>query len=142
MTPLNWVEGSNEAQFKITVTSPKTFKIPVDTTDYPDYVSGGLAVELKEHFHLSFVCRLRKYYLILQKPLAESIKEPLCLDSDFAKLGRSTHLHVAMQALHKFWEQNGSLPRPWNAEDAETLVALAKSLDVSINPAKSQHIYR
>lgn len=62
--------------------------------------------------------------------MAESLKSPSFLDSDFAKLGRSTHLHVAMQALHKFWEQNGSLPKPWNADDAEILVAIAKSLDV------------
>lgn len=55
MTPLNFVEGTNEVQCKITVTSPKTFKIDVDTTGYPPYVSGGLAVEMKEQFTMSFV---------------------------------------------------------------------------------------
>lgn len=62
--------------------------------------------------------------------MAESLKEPSFLESDFAKLGRSNHLHTAMQALHKFWEQTGALPKPWHADDAETLVAIASSLDV------------
>lgn len=62
--------------------------------------------------------------------MEDSIKAPSFLESDFAKFGRSSHLHTAMQALHKFQEQSGSLPKPWNADDAETLVAIAKSLDV------------
>lgn len=55
MTPLNYVENTNEMEFKVTVTSPKTFTIPVDTTNFPPYVSGGLAIEVKEHFSMSFV---------------------------------------------------------------------------------------
>eukprot|EP01127_Copromyxa_protea_P007945 TRINITY_DN1806_c2_g1_i2.p1 TRINITY_DN1806_c2_g1~~TRINITY_DN1806_c2_g1_i2.p1 ORF type:complete len:1041 (+),score=168.07 TRINITY_DN1806_c2_g1_i2:59-3124(+) len=121
MTPLNWVEGSNEVSFKITVTSPKSFKIGIDTTGYPPYVSGGLAVELKDQQTIHF------------KPLVESLKSPDFLESDFSKLGRSTHLHIAMQALHKYKEQNDSLPRPWDADDAEMLLAIAKSLDSSID---------
>jgi ubiquitin-activating enzyme E1 len=49
--------------------------------------------------------------------------------TDFAKFDRPSTLHAGFQALSQFKAQQQRLPRPRNAEDAASLVALAKKID-------------
>jgi hypothetical protein len=47
------------------------------------------------------------------EPFSEQLAKPELLISDFAKFDRPQQLHVGVQALHKFAEQNdGELPHP------------------------------
>lgn len=49
--------------------------------------------------------------------------------TDFAKFDRPATLHAGFQALSEFKAQNQRFPRPRNAEDAATIVSLAKKLN-------------
>jgi ubiquitin-activating enzyme E1 len=50
--------------------------------------------------------------------------------TDFAKFDRPSTLHAGFQALSQFKAQYQRLSRPRNAEDAASLIALAKKIDV------------
>lgn len=54
------------------------------------------------------------------------MKDPEFFITDFGKWDRPASLHAGFQALAKFVEENGELPRPRNAEDAAKVCALAK----------------
>ena len=69
-----------------------------------------------------------------QKSLRESLKSPEYFITDFAKFDRPATLHAGFQALSEFRERfSGRLPRARNAEDASTLVSLAKEFDNEID---------
>ncbi|RIA93556.1 ubiquitin-activating emzyme E1 [Glomus cerebriforme] len=101
---------------KIKVLGPYTFSIG-DTSDYGDYISGGIFTQVKQPKTVQF------------KSLRESLRKPDFLISDFAKWDRPGQLHIGFQALHKFVESHGLLPRPHNETDAEELVRLARDIN-------------
>lgn len=109
MTELN-----NCTPVKVKVLGPYTFSIG-DISSYSKYVRGGLAQQVKMPKTLSF------------KPLQEAIKSPEYLITDFAKFELVGQIHLAFAALHKYIEQHGRVPKPWNNEDAAEFVTLAKS---------------
>jgi ubiquitin-activating enzyme E1 len=109
MTELNGCEPK-----KIHVLGPYTFSIG-DTSKYSEYVRGGIVTQVKMPKIVHF------------KPLKESIKEPEFI-IDLAKFERPPQIHLAYMTLHKFIEQNGEAPKPWNEEDANSFVSLAKSV--------------
>lgn len=45
----------------------------------------------------------------------------------------SIHVHYGMQALHQFKATQGSLPRPWNTEDAQVMVTLANQIATQVS---------
>jgi ubiquitin-activating enzyme E1 len=110
MTELNGCEPR-----EIQVVGPYTFKIG-DTSNLSDYVKGGIVTQVKMPKTVSF------------KSIKESIKEPEFLMTDFAKFDRPAQLHTAFQALHQFVEQNGSLPKPYCAADADSFIEMARSI--------------
>merc|ERR1711936_1217770 len=104
----------NDQEFKIKVTGPYTFRIG-DTTAFSQYERGGVVVQVKQPKVLSF------------KPLAAAMNEMEPVITDFAKFAAPSQLHLCYQALHTWQQENaGSLPRPWNREDAERFLALTK----------------
>ncbi|KAF2880951.1 hypothetical protein ILUMI_25232 [Ignelater luminosus] len=109
MTELN-----NCTPVKVKVLGPYTFSIG-DISSYSKYVRGGIAQQVKMPKTLSF------------KPLQEAIKSPEYLITDFAKFELVGQIHLAFATLHKFIEQHGRVPKPWNDEDAAEFVTLAKS---------------
>ncbi|KAG1815327.1 hypothetical protein EV424DRAFT_1412697 [Suillus variegatus] len=111
MTELN---GCNPR--KVTVKGPYTFTIG-DTSDLGEYVRGGIFTQVKMPKILQF------------KSLRESLAAPEFFMTDFAKFDRPATLHAGFQALSQFKARHQCLPRPRNAEDAASLVALAKKLD-------------
>jgi ubiquitin-activating enzyme E1 len=103
---------------KIRVLGPYTFSIG-DTGNYSEYIRGGIVTQVKMPKVLNF------------KPLKESIKEPEFIITDFAKFERPSQIHLAYITLHKFIEQNGEVPKPWNKEDASAFVSLAKTVSAT-----------
>lgn len=110
MTELNGCEPK-----KIRVLGPYTFSIG-ETSKYSEYIRGGIVTQVKMPKIIQF------------KPLKESIKEPEFIITDFAKFERPSQIHLAYITLHKFIEQNGEAPKPWNEEDADSFASLAKSV--------------
>jgi len=102
--------------FEIKVINPYQFSIG-DTSGFSDYISGGTAVEVKKTKNMSFL------------PLAEAIERPDISIVDWAKIDNPTQLHLGMQALDAFTVQHGRLPKPWDKEDAASLVKVAKQLN-------------
>ncbi|KAL1410395.1 E1 ubiquitin-activating protein [Vanrija albida] len=110
------MEGLNGAEpRKVTVKGPYTFSIG-DTNSLGEYTSGGLFTQVKQPKTLHF------------KSLKESLNQPELFITDFAKWDRPATLHVGFQALSQFQTKNGRLPRPWNAEDAASVLALSKEI--------------
>ncbi|KAG6986410.1 hypothetical protein G7Y79_00097g101340 [Physcia stellaris] len=65
------------------------------------------------------------------QPLAEQLKKPELLTSDFAKFDRPAQLHIGFQALHEFANYHkGQLPRAHNDEDASEVFKYAQGLAV------------
>ncbi|TBU32859.1 ubiquitin activating enzyme [Dichomitus squalens] len=110
MTELNGCEPR-----KVTVKGPYTFAIG-DTSGLSDYKSGGIFTQVKMPKILQF------------KSLRESLKDPEYFITDFSKFDRPATLHAGFQALSQFEEQHKRSPRPRNAEDAASVVALAKKI--------------
>ncbi|NXD32169.1 UBA1 enzyme, partial [Spelaeornis formosus] len=100
---------------KVTTKGPYTFSIG-NTTGLGTYKSGGLFTQVKMPKILHF------------KSLKESLAQPEFFITDFAKWDRPATLHVGFQALSAFYESNNRLPRPRNAEDAATIIGLAKDI--------------
>nr|XP_037276569.1 ubiquitin-like modifier-activating enzyme 1 [Rhipicephalus microplus] len=117
------VKGMNEINtyppMKVKVLSPTEFSVG-DTTQFGDYSSGGVATQVKMPKDVKF------------KPFEESMVNPDFVVSDFAKLDRPAQLHLGFQALHVFELYCSRPPKPWNKEDAETVVTLAKNLNATM----------
>ncbi|CAG8616484.1 11157_t:CDS:10, partial [Paraglomus occultum] len=102
---------------KVKVLGPYTFSIGVDTSNFGDYIDGGVFTEVKMPKRIDF------------KSLRESLENPEYLISDFAKFDRPAQLHVGFQALHKFADIHGRLPRPHNEADADEVYQITKSIN-------------
>ncbi|KAM8711079.1 hypothetical protein ACLKA7_000242 [Drosophila subpalustris] len=106
---------------KITVLGPYTFSIG-DTSQFDAYKSGGVATQVKMPKTISF------------KSLAEAYENPEFLISDFAKLDAPATLHVAFSALGNYMtKHSGTMPRPWNDEDAAQFLDICKSLKSDVD---------
>ncbi|CAL7947644.1 unnamed protein product [Xylocopa violacea] len=120
MTELNGCEP-----IKIKVLGPYTFSIG-DTSKYTEYIRGGIVTQVKMPKILNFT------------PLKDALKKPEFLITDFGKFDYPEQLHLAFMVLH-YVEDNDALPRPWNQEDANKFVDLAKAMkeqlgsDIEIN---------
>jgi len=113
------VEGmdkiNNSEPRKVTVKGPYTFSIG-DVSSLGAYKRGGLYTQVKMPKIIKF------------QTLSQQLKTPDFLISDFAKFDRPQQLHVGFQALHRFKEMNGELPRPHNEKDAAAFLEVARSL--------------
>ena len=99
---------------------PYTFSIG-STEAYSEYVSGGLVTQVKQPVTVQF------------KPLAESIRDPEVVPTDFGKLHLSGQYHLAFQTLHEFQKRHGRPPAPWAAADQQTFLALAAELNGTLS---------
>jgi len=111
----------NDKVFKIEVLGPYSFSIG-DITGFSDYVSGGIATQVKVPKTFSFL------------PLDKAAKEPEFLMADFAKFDSPAKMHQCFFALHEFAKKNeGRLPAPWSEADAEAFVQVAKTAVTAVN---------
>ncbi|XP_012269545.2 ubiquitin-like modifier-activating enzyme 1 [Athalia rosae] len=124
------IEGTTELNkckpIKIKVLGPYTFSIG-DTTQYSEYERGGIVTQVKMPKTIAF------------KNFEEALAKPEFVIADFGKSDYPEQLHLAFSALHKYVEVKERLPRPWNQEDAQEFIAIAKSVkedcgnDIEIN---------
>jgi ubiquitin-activating enzyme E1 len=105
----------NGAEFQIEVMGPYSFSIG-DTRGMGNYVRGGIATQIKKP-------KITKF-----RSLRQSLVEPECLISDFAKMERPQQLHIGFQAVDAFRAEQQRLPQPGNAADAASIVALAQKI--------------
>ncbi|KAG5646462.1 hypothetical protein DXG03_003512 [Asterophora parasitica] len=105
---------------KVTVKGPYTFTIG-DTSNLGTYESGGIFTQVKMPKIIDF------------KSLRESTKAPEFFITDFAKFDRPATLHVGFQALSEFRLQHKRFPRARNAEDAASVLSLAKNIDADVD---------
>ncbi|GLI63113.1 hypothetical protein VaNZ11_006018 [Volvox africanus] len=107
--------------FKVQNCKAHSFELAVDTSEWGEYVRGGIVVQVKEPKALVF------------KTLEKAISEPgEFLLTDFSKLDRAAQLHVGFQALDKFEAETGRSPRPADASDAAKLQSLAEQINASL----------
>ncbi|KAJ8676887.1 hypothetical protein QAD02_012674 [Eretmocerus hayati] len=111
MTEINGCEPK-----RIKVLGPYTFSIG-DTSHYSEYIQGGLATQVKKSKILKFA------------PLGESLANPEIVVSDFAKFSHPQQLHLAFVTLHRFIKNWKRVPRPWNVDDSQEFVKLARDLN-------------
>lgn len=115
------VQGMTELNackpIKVKVLGPYTFTIG-DTTEFTEYIRGGIAIQVKMPKSISF------------KAMKEALHHPEFLTTDFGKFDYPPQMHLAFITLHKYIEKNGRAPRPWNKEDAEEFLELAKTQSV------------
>lgn len=95
-----------------------SMELELDTTNFKEYVRGGIVTQHKEHKVLAF------------KTLEAALAQPgEFLLSDFSKMDRSPLLHLGFQAIELFQVQSGRLPAPCNKEDEDKVIAIAKELN-------------
>ena len=106
------------ATFEVRTTkNPKRFTIG-DTRGLREYVSGGVGLQVKRQTTFQHAALQQQ---LLQPTLIQSYM-------DFTKFGRDVQLHLARLALWEFQQQRHTLPRLHSAEDADALVAMARSI--------------
>lgn len=113
------VKGMSEVngqEFKIKVFGPYTFGIG-DTTNFSKYIRGGYVHQVKKPRFMNF------------KPINEAIKSPETLISDFTKMEDSNTIHVAFQTSYLFREKHSRLPKPWDQQDSDEFIRLARELN-------------
>ncbi|KAL1272354.1 hypothetical protein QQF64_028216 [Cirrhinus molitorella] len=115
MTQLN-----SYGPIEIKVRDSYSFSI-CDTSNFSEYVKGGVATEVKQSETLSFKA--------LNVALDEAISNPELVEmTDYGKTQRHQSLHLAFQALHKFTQKYSRTPHPRSQADAEVLVTITKEL--------------
>ncbi|TRY66816.1 hypothetical protein DNTS_004768 [Danionella cerebrum] len=113
MTQLN-----SHGPIQIKIRDRYSFSI-CDTSNFSDYVKGGVATEVKQAQKLSFKP--------LDVALEEVLKNPELVETtDFGK--RPLSLHLGFQALHRFTQKHNRMPRPRSLADAEELLSITKKL--------------
>uniref|UniRef100_A0A8C1W089 E1 ubiquitin-activating enzyme n=1 Tax=Cyprinus carpio TaxID=7962 RepID=A0A8C1W089_CYPCA len=105
MTELN-----SYGPIEIKVRGSYSFSI-CDTSNFSEYVKGGVVTEVKQSEILNFV----------------TIRDPGLVEmTDYGKTQRHLSLHLAFQALHRFTQKYSRAPHP--RADAEELVTITKEL--------------
>uniref|UniRef100_A0A8C1W3C2 E1 ubiquitin-activating enzyme n=1 Tax=Cyprinus carpio TaxID=7962 RepID=A0A8C1W3C2_CYPCA len=92
-----------------------------DTSNFSEYVKGGVVTEVKQSEILNFKP--------LNVALDEAIRDPGLVEmTDYGKTQRHLSLHLAFQALHRFTQKYSRAPHPRAQADAEELVTITKEL--------------
>lgn len=88
-----------------------------DTTTFSRYLRGGVVTEVK------------RPKTVRHKPLDIALLQPHVVAQNTQEVQRAHCLHQAFHVLHKFQQLHGRLPKPWDPDDAETVVELAQDLE-------------
>lgn len=113
MTELNELP----APVQVKVIGPYTLEIDVDSTNFGSYTGGGYVRQVKQPSTIEF------------SSLRQSLKTPLFVTSDFAKIERERHMLLAFQAVDSFFVQLGAYPRPGVVEDADKVIMMARQFN-------------
>ncbi|KAK9750648.1 hypothetical protein RND81_02G210800 [Saponaria officinalis] len=114
---------------KIKNARPYSFTLQEDTRNYGVYQKGGIATQMKQPKVLHF------------KPLRDALRHPgEFLRSDFSKFDRPPMLHLAFQALDKFFRKLGRYPKPGVEDDAQKLISIATKMNEGLVDGKVEDI--
>ncbi|GAV66571.1 ThiF domain-containing protein/UBACT domain-containing protein/UBA_e1_C domain-containing protein/UBA_e1_thiolCys domain-containing protein [Cephalotus follicularis] len=114
---------------KIKNARPYSFTLEEDTTNLGTYEKGGIVTQVKQPKVLNF------------KPLREALKDPGdFLLSDFSKFDRPPLLHLAFQALDRFWSEFGRFPVAGSEEDAQKLISVTCGINDSLGDGRVEDI--
>lgn len=118
-------DSINDTIHRVTVINPYSFKIG-DTRKFGPYIGNGIVKQLRMKTVL-------EYKSFAETALGSSAQ--LALDAnlayaDFEKIGNAQLSHAAFEALDKFIDssETKSPPRPWNLEDAQRFLEIAKPI--------------
>ncbi|ELU01065.1 hypothetical protein CAPTEDRAFT_224089 [Capitella teleta] len=106
----------NGTQCNIRVVSPFAFTI-CDTSEFSEYTDGGICSQVKIPQRMSF------------NSLSTELNTPSLLLADLSKTESPANIHLGLCAMHSFASQSGRLPHAWSAEDADSLVLIAKEIN-------------
>ncbi|CAG8481622.1 2631_t:CDS:10 [Diversispora eburnea] len=113
-TEIKGMEELNDSEpRKIKIIGPYSFSIG-DTSNFGNYITGGIFTQVKQPKTLPFV---------------KSLTKPEFLVSDYGKFNRPGQLHLGFQALQSFVGKHGSFPRPHHEGDAEEILQLTKDFN-------------
>eukprot|EP01105_Mastigella_eilhardi_P013353 TRINITY_DN3039_c0_g1_i3.p1 TRINITY_DN3039_c0_g1~~TRINITY_DN3039_c0_g1_i3.p1 ORF type:complete len:915 (+),score=226.01 TRINITY_DN3039_c0_g1_i3:38-2746(+) len=116
------MQDLNSGVYEVTaVPNPNSFAINADTSKMPAHTNGGIVVQVKKQVTMSF------------DPLSESLKKPKLLMYDTAKPDAPAALHCALLACDRLAATRGGRgPAPWDREDADAAVALARQFNAEL----------
>lgn len=114
MTELNQCEP-----LKIKVLGPYTFSIG-DTSNFSDYIRGGLAMQVKMPKTVSF------------KTLEEAEREANFVLSDYSKFDHPQNINIAFTALSRYNAKYNRNPKPWSKADAADFVGICKERAIEL----------
>lgn len=124
ITEVEGMEELNGKTFPVTVKSPYQLSIG-DTSAFGDYIKGGFIEEVKVPKSFSFD-PLSTFF-----PSVPAIDKVLL--ADYSKLDRVNDYHVFIQSLSSFKTKHQRDPRPWNDEDTNEMLSIAKALGIEFN---------
>lgn len=108
---------------KITVKSPFTFQIELDTRGFNAYLREGIVEQVKVPTEVQF----KSFEQSLQCPIApERCELDIC---DYSKMDRPFLEHLIYNALLDFYTHKKQLPRLLNEDDAKELLAIAQKIN-------------
>eukprot|EP00008_Paramoeba_atlantica_P004572 CAMPEP_0201488738 /NCGR_PEP_ID=MMETSP0151_2-20130828/19350_1 /ASSEMBLY_ACC=CAM_ASM_000257 /TAXON_ID=200890 /ORGANISM="Paramoeba atlantica, Strain 621/1 / CCAP 1560/9" /LENGTH=1033 /DNA_ID=CAMNT_0047874091 /DNA_START=110 /DNA_END=3211 /DNA_ORIENTATION=+ len=119
------VEGMSEIngkEAKVTVVSPYSFKIDLDTSGFSSYSDRGRITQVKQPKSFEFSSLKESW---------ENYQDGKTMTMDFMKdMTIKPLLHLYYQALLSFQEaHNGELPRSYNQEDADEIVRIVEDFN-------------
>ena len=127
-TEVEGLEGLNDiAPLPVKDITNQSFTITApDGMTLSDYRSSGQVMQVKVPINISF----KSYEATRANPAQRELYLP-----DLAKFGRSEQLHLAMEAVHQYWDKKGCLPPLRDADAALECIAIAKSIN-EVNKSK------
>ncbi len=72
--------------------------------------------------------------------LADALQKPEYLYSDFAKMDRPDHLHLAFQAIHAFHSKHNRFPVPRDETEANEVLSLAAQINDARTEGKAEKL--
>lgn len=117
-------DSINDTIHKVTVLTRFSFKIG-DTQHFEAYGNNGLVKPMR----MKRIVNFKSFEEVMMKGI-ENFKEDENLMFSFAeKMGQNIISHIAFEALETYKNQNkGAMPRPWNMEDCEKFMTIAKEV--------------
>lgn len=112
----------NGKHFQITVKSPFTFEINVDTRKFGNYVSGGYATQVNVPFQKKF----KSLRDALEDPFGPGVNEMIDPDMDFMRMFKPIELHLYINAMFEFHEKNKRLPKLMQEDDVLAFKEICK----------------
>lgn len=116
MTELNNIKPLN-----IEILSYNTVLIG-DTSNYSDYISGGIMIEAKTKKEMNFICLNERFEIPYKEN--EDIPEQI----DYSKINTNEIIHIGILALNQFYSEKNKLPEINIKEHSKIIIDYGKEI--------------